>query len=71
MIRNIAVQQAAELLGKRPQFIRIGLQQNRLPIGVAIRGSGRWSYHISPWALATYMGISPKELEDMLDGQEA
>lgn len=70
MIRNIAVQQAAELLGKRPQFIRIGLQQNRLPIGVAIRGSGRWSYHISPWALATYMGISPKELEGMLDGQE-
>lgn len=68
MIKNIKVEQAAMLLGKRPQFIRIGLQEGRLPIGVAIKGRSRWTYHITPGGLADYMHITRAELEDLLNG---
>lgn len=55
--RRISVDQAAERLGVSPQFIRVALQQNKLPIGVAIQISGnRYTYHISPKLLDDYAG---------------
>lgn len=57
MSKTITVTEAAEKLGKSPQFVRIGLQQQRLPIGSAIQSKpgGRWCYHISPGLLKRYM----------------
>lgn len=46
---KITVRDAAKMLHKSEQFIRVGLQRNILPIGYAIQISGkRWSYYISP-----------------------
>lgn len=46
-IETYSVEEAAVILGKTPQFVRLGLQQGTLPIGAAVRGSGgRYSYLI-------------------------
>ena len=52
---RVTVKQAAKLLGVSEQFIRIGLQQGVLPIGVAVKMSERWTYHISLKRLNEYI----------------
>ena len=54
--QNISVKEAAERLGKSQQFVRVGLQQNALPIGTAVKMSDRWTYHVSPKLLNEYLG---------------
>lgn len=54
--QNIKVSDAAKLIGKSPQFVRIGLQRNILPFGYAVRMSSIWTYHISPKLLNEYVG---------------
>lgn len=49
------VREAASKLGVSPQFVRIGLQQQRLPIGTAVKMSSRWTYHISEKKLEEYI----------------
>lgn len=56
MKKNISVKEAAEILGVSEQFIRIGLQREKLPIGTAVKMSSRWTYHISPKLLKEYIG---------------
>ncbi len=64
MVRVIDTKVAAQILGKAEQFIRIGLQQNRLPFGTAVQtGRDRWSYHISPRLLSDYTGIRQDDIE--------
>ena len=50
------VSEAAKLLGKSEQFIRLGLQRQVLPIGTAVKTSSKWSYHISDKLLKDYVG---------------
>ncbi len=52
----MTVKEAAELLGKTEQFIRIGLQQGALPFGTAVKMRGRYSYHISERKVFEYLG---------------
>lgn len=33
--KSITVKQAADIMGKNPQFIRLGLQSGRVPIGAS------------------------------------
>lgn len=54
-IHNISVAEAARRLGKSQQYIRVGLQKQRLPFGTAVLVK-RWSYHISPKLLDEYIG---------------
>jgi hypothetical protein len=54
--QNISIKEAAEMLGKSQQFVRIALQQDKLPIGVAVKTSTQYSYHISPKLLKEYIG---------------
>ena len=49
--------EAAKLLNKSPDFIRVGLQNGRLPFGSAVRTSSKWSYHISEKLFNEYLGI--------------
>lgn len=49
------VREAAKILNVSPQFVRIGLQQQRLPIGTAVKMSSRWTYHISEKMLDEYI----------------
>ena len=53
---NIPTRIVAELLGKNEQWVRLGLQRNQLPIGVAIQTSTQYSYHISYEQLKKYIG---------------
>lgn len=54
--QNIKVSEAAKMMGKSEQFIRIGLQRQLLPFGVAVQMSEKWTYHISPKLLKEYLG---------------
>ncbi len=63
MITRISTATAARVIDKAEDFIRFGLQQNRLPFGTAVQtGPKRWSYHISPKLLADYSGLSVEEI---------
>ncbi|MEE1503672.1 MAG: hypothetical protein UGF89_05435 [Acutalibacteraceae bacterium] len=45
---GLTVKEAANLMGKSENFIRIGLQRKILPFGYAVKtGEQRWSYFIS------------------------
>lgn len=50
------VNEAAKILGKSPQFVRIGLQRGVLPIGTAVKMSSRWTYYISEEQLKKDVG---------------
>ena len=55
-MNRIKVSEAAAILNVSEQFIRIGLQTGKLPIGSAVKMSSRWTYHISEHLLDQYMG---------------
>ncbi len=56
--KKITVQQAADLMGVSPQFIRVALQQKELPFGAAVKvGKERYTYYISPKKFTEYTGI--------------
>ena len=53
------VEQAAKMLGKSKQFVRVALQRGIAPFGFAVKVSGdKWSYHISPRKLNEYLGVA-------------
>lgn len=55
---ELNIEQAAKIMHKDPQYVRLGLQQQRLPFGSAVqKGNGRWSYDIVPAKFYEYMGI--------------
>ena len=53
---NVPVDIASEYLETSEQYIRIGLQRERLPIGTAvdIGGKGKYTYQISPGAIVNW-----------------
>ena len=55
-VRNITVKQASKIMGKSEQFIRIGLQTNRLPFASAVQISKQWTYYISPSKFYNFIG---------------
>lgn len=53
--KKITCKIAGEYLGVSPMSISMGLQQEKLPIGYAIRNNGNsWSYHIIGERLIAY-----------------
>ncbi len=56
-MEKISVAEAAKKLNVTTQFLRISLQQNKFPFGVAVdmSGKGRYRYHIFPERLDAYM----------------
>lgn len=55
-MEKMTVKEVAEKMGKSEQYVRIGLQQNRLPFGSAVKLSTKWSYHIAPKLFYEYLG---------------
>lgn len=53
----MSVKEAAKLLNKSEQFVRIGLQRGILPFGYAVKMSSKWTYHISAHKLFEYLGL--------------
>lgn len=62
MLKQISIKQAAEIMGKCQQFVRVGLQRGLLPFGTAVMVATRWNYYISPKLFYEYVG-EPKEKE--------
>lgn len=56
METSMTVKEAAQLLGKTEQFVRCGLQQERLPFGSAVKMNKQWSYYISAQKLREFIG---------------
>ncbi len=56
---RISVIDVSKILDTSPQFVRMGLQQKRLPFGVAVQTSSEWTYHISQKLLEEYIGEEP------------
>ncbi|WP_234402450.1 hypothetical protein [Oceanobacillus damuensis] len=58
---NVKIKDAAKILGKSEQFIRVGLQENIFPFGYAVKMSSVWTYHISPKKLNEYVGMQSND----------
>ena len=55
--KNITVETAAKLMGVGRQFIRVGLQNQTLPFGSAVKmPSGKYRYYISPSKFSEFTG---------------
>ena len=56
---NISVAQAAKIMGKDQQYIRQGIIQGILPIGIAFKkqGSKQYDYYISPKSFYEFTGF--------------
>lgn len=54
--KRISVKDTSKILDVSEQFIRIGLQNQRLPFGTAVQTSTEWTYHISKKQLEDYIG---------------
>lgn len=61
---RVTVKDAARRLGVSEQFIRIGLQQNRLPIGTAVKMSSVWTYYISAEQIDNFIKKEPSAATD-------
>lgn len=55
MGRPITLPEAARVMGVPPQFLRVGLQQNKFPFGVAVKMKKRYAYYINPVQFEEYM----------------
>lgn len=55
---NVPITIVAKVMKKDKQFVRIGIQEKWLPIGVAYKkeGSNEYSYYVSPKKLYEYTG---------------
>ncbi len=56
-LKNVPIANAAKLLGKSEQFVRVSLQRGLAPFGFATKITGnKYSYHISPKQFKDYQG---------------
>ena len=63
-VGRILPKEAAVILNVSPQFVRVAMQQGKLPIGTAVQMSSIWTYHISEKLLEDYSGKNiKKEIE--------
>lgn len=57
---NVPIAVVAKIMRKDPMFVRIGLQNGKLPFGVAFKKSetsGQYDYYVSPKLLFDYTGF--------------
>ena len=70
-IGKITPAEAAAILHLSVQTVRVSMQRGKLPIGMAIKMSSKWTYNISPKLLAEYSGADvEKELEKIRDKEK-
>lgn len=62
-MNKLTIKDAAKLMGKSEQFLRIGLQQGVFPFGNAVKMSSKWTYFIAPEAFYNYIGVTVEELK--------
>jgi hypothetical protein len=57
---KIRPEEAGKIIGESAQWVRVAMQQGRLPIGACIYRK-RYSYNIQINLLAQYLGITTEE----------
>lgn len=62
-MRKLSIEEAALVMGKSKQFVRVGLQRGLLPFGTAVKMSSKWTYYISPAKFYDYVGEEVVEEE--------
>lgn len=64
-MRKITTAEAAKRMGVSAEFVRVGLQTGRLPIGTAFKkpGSSIYRYYISEKLLEEFIGKEEKNGE--------
>jgi transcriptional regulator with XRE-family HTH domain len=67
---NLKVEDAARLMGRSGQYVRIGLQRGILPFGTAIKMGSKWTYYISPHRFREYTGITPPNYKELSETTE-
>lgn len=71
-VGKILPAEAAAILHVSPPFVRVAMQQGKLPIGTAVKMSSIWTYNISEKLLAEYSGKDiPAELEKIRSKRKA
>ena len=51
------IQDASKIMHMTEQFIRLGLRQQRLPIGIAVKTTdNRWTYDVQEHLIKEYLG---------------
>ena len=64
MAERVTVARTAEILGVTALTVRAGIESGELPIGHAIKTSKfRTNFHISPYLLSRYTGLSIEEIK--------
>ena len=69
-VGRILPTEAAAILNVSPQFVRVAMQQGKLPIGTTIQMSSIWTYHISEKLLADYSGKDIKTEIEKIRGKK-
>ena len=64
--RRITPAEAAKIMGVNPMFIRIGMRDERLHIGYAVKTSNRWTYYIDPVLFAEQQHMSVEQLGEKI-----
>jgi len=59
---RITVKDAAQMMGVSEQFVRIGMQRGKLPIGTCVKMSSKWTYYISKPLLEQFVGAKKEPL---------
>lgn len=62
---NIPIKKAADLMGVSEQFLRVLIQNNRLPFASAVKmeeGNKRFNYYINANGLAQHIGKTIEEV---------
>lgn len=60
-ILNVPIKVAARVYGKDPAWVRCGIREGWLPIGVAHKKENRYNYYISPKLLYEHTGYRYEE----------
>ena len=58
---KITIKKAAEIMGASQQFVRLAIQNGKLPFGVAVKTSTIYTYYISPKLFYEYTGYYIKK----------
>lgn len=60
---NVPVKVAARVYKKDPAWVRCGIRNGWLPIGVATKSGSRYNYYISPKLLYEHTGYRYEDTE--------
>lgn len=62
---SVSIKKAADLMGISEQFLRVLIQNNRLPFASAVKmeeGNKRFNYYINANGLANHLGVAVSEV---------